>query len=284
MKQQPVNDRIQRKSPQWGVSQRWAVGIAQVLRGLTGGFTFRKTLPREFGGAKIIVTSRSDIRLLAPGFTSSAGDLLQIARLCIRSGDCVWDLGSNLGIFAFCAAWKAGPNGKVFSLEADPFYAEFQHRTVKTLPEGYAPVVPLCAAVADKMTILDLAVPKRGHSRSYLKTVAGNDPGETETIKQVVSVTCDFLVEHWGRPDFVKVDIEGAELLFLSGARKLLETMRPTFYIEVSERNRDDATKILRSQDYVLSRFSLSGEEIPLRGCEFNTVAKPAEKQGLNFL
>ena len=49
----------------------------------------------------------------------------------------------------------------------------------------------------------------------------------------MVSVTGDFLLDHWPAPDFVKMDVEGAELLALQGAGRLLEEVRPTFYIEV---------------------------------------------------
>jgi FkbM family methyltransferase len=252
--------------------------LAGLARQLTGSFTFRKRLPAAFGRARIRVTARSDVRLLVPGFARSAADLFTVAGSYVRPGDCVWDIGSNLGIFSFCAAWKAGPQGKVFSLEADPYYVELQHKTARTLACDYAPVIPLCVAVADGISILELAIPKRGHSRNHLRIVAGNDAGETQTIKHVVTITGDFLLEHWPKPDFVKVDIEGAELLFLSGAGKLLATARPSFYIEVGEAERDKITNLFRVQNYALFELSANGEEKSVERCAFNTLAKPAEK------
>jgi FkbM family methyltransferase len=177
--------------------------IAKIARKLTGNFIFRKKLPRAFGNARIDITSRSDIRLLTPGFRRSASDLLQVASLYIKPGSCVWDIGSNLGVFSFCASWKAGPQGSVYSLEADPFYVELQNKTVRSLPTGYSSVIPLCAAVADTMGIVGLCIPRRGHSRNHLASVESNNAGETEALKQVVSLTADFLLKYWPKPDFV---------------------------------------------------------------------------------
>ncbi len=43
------------------------------------------------------------------------------------------------------------------------------------------------------------------------------------------------LLSSMASPDFIKIDVEGAELLVLQGARKIIEEVRPVFYIEVGE-------------------------------------------------
>jgi FkbM family methyltransferase len=252
--------------------------LARVARHMTGRFTFRKRLPAEFGAARILVTTRSDVRLLAPGFSHTATDLFQIARAWIKAGDCVWDIGANLGIFSVCAAWKAGPRGRVLALEADPCYADLLYRTARTLSDRYASVTPLCAAVADQVSILELAIPRRGHTKNHLRIVSVMGDHETEAVKQVVSVTCDFLLARWPKPDFVKVDIEGAELLFLAGANQMLSQVRPGLYLEVSSANCDQMTDLLLSHRYVLSRVAADGTATPVNRCVFNTLAQPVEQ------
>ena len=252
--------------------------FASVARTITRGYVFRKRLPDDFGSVRIFVTPRSDIRLLTPGWESSAGDLLLVARRYIKSGDCVWDLGSNLGIFSFCAGYKPGSGGQCFSLEADPKYADLQNRTVSFLPDGFAPVTVLCAAISNEMALLDLVIPKNGHSRNHLALVAGNSAAEMESTKQVVAVTGDFLAMHWGPPNFVKIDVEGAELLALRGSRKVLEIVRPVFYIEVNPENQKEISALFHSLDYRLFSLAPDGREQPVESCAFNTIAKPAEK------
>jgi len=252
--------------------------VAKAARFATGRLVFRKKLPADFGSARIYVTPRSDIRLLKPGWKDSAGDLLLVARRHVRPGACVWDLGSNLGIFSFCAAFKSGSGGRCYSLEADPRYAEFQNRTLSRLPGGYARITVLCAAIAGGMSLLDLAIPRKGHARNHLAIVPGNSAGETETTKQVVCVTGDFLARHWGKPDFVKMDVEGAELLALQGAPSLLEKARPIFYIEVCEETQKPVSALLRGANYRLFRLAANGTEQAVESCVFNTLAKPVEK------
>lgn len=249
--------------------------LASIARTLTGKFLFRKRLPAAFGGSSIFVTSRSDIRLLAPGFEWGASDLLTVAKKYINTGDCVWDIGSNLGIFSFCSAYKAGPQGSIYSLEADPFFVEIQHRTSRSLPNSYAPVSPLCAAIANRMGLLKLAIPKNGLSRNHLSILSGNSASMAEMHKQVVTVTADFLLDHWPSPDFVKVDIEGAELLFLQGADLLLKSVRPTFYIEVNPENQSQVTELFRSYKYGFYSLDSSASEISEKGCCFNAIVKP---------
>ncbi len=64
-------------------------------------------------------------------------------------------------------------------------------------------------------------------------------------------VTLDTVLPASFAPDVVKIDIEGAELLALRGARKLL-AHQPALLIEVSDKNRDEVTALLRTHGYRL--------------------------------
>ena len=72
-----------------------------------------------------------------------------------------------------------------------------------------------------------------------------------------------------GRPkiEVVKIDIEGAELLALRGARDFLRECRPTIFLEIEPRNlkaypysKEDVVRFFEENDYGL--FSLEGDEI----------------------
>jgi FkbM family methyltransferase len=250
--------------------------IVPCLRALTGWAVFPKKLPAAFGGRRVMVTSRSDIQLLAPGFRRSAGDLLTVVEEVVRPGHVVWDIGSNLGIFSACASAKAGEKGKVFSLEADPRYADIQNRTFGRECRGdFAEVRVLCAAAADEPGLLELAIPKRGHARNHLVKVEGNSAGETLMVKMVPCVTLDFLAEHWEAPDVIKIDVEGAELLALNGATRLFEKHKPVVYIEVSESNRGPVTEFFKERGYRLSEVGKDGSITEVEQCAFNTLARP---------
>jgi FkbM family methyltransferase len=252
--------------------------LVKTARWLTGPVIFKKRLPPEFGSAKVCVTSRSDIRLLVPGWKESAPDLLQVVDRYVRKGDTVWDIGSNLGILSFCSSMRAGTGGKVYSLEADPRYADIQNRTLMQFPDDAARVDILCAAVADSLGILELAIPKKGHARNHLSVVAGNLAGETEVCKPVITVTLDWLLDRWTKPDFIKIDVEGAEVMAVRGGDRLFREARPIAYIECAKENRQFMTDYFRAIDYEFFALDHEGNESPTPHFVFNTVVKPREK------
>lgn len=181
------------------------------------------------------------------------------------------------GTLSFAAAVRAGATVRIYSIEADPRYAELQSRSARLLSQRCAPVSVLCAAAADTVGLLELVDSKRGHARNHLSIVAGNDAGADECRRSVIAVSLDWLLERWPQPDLVKIDVEGAELLALAGASTLLSRARPVLYIECSDANRDHASSILGAHGYRFFRLRADGAETPMDRCEFNTIAVPSD-------
>jgi len=253
--------------------------LTRLVRLMTGWVIFRKRFPKEFGSSSIYVTSDANVRYLMPGFRFAANDLLTIVERYIKPGQCAWDIGSNLGVFAFAAAFKAGQSGQVYSLEANPKFTELQNRSLPHLATGSAPITILCAALSDFMGLAEFNVVKQGEDKNYLTQANIKYPAnEILSTKQVVTVTGDFLIQYWKRPDFVKIDIEGAEFLALKGSSLLLTQARPVIYIEVRPNNQDEVTCLLLEHDYRLYKLTENGNEQRVDHCHFDTIAKPAEK------
>lgn len=210
--------------------------------------------------------------------------MFHAVRNYVSKGDTVWDIGSNLGILTFSSAVKVGPQGHVYSLEADPRYADIQSKTLRNFTLDSGKVSILCAAVANRPGVLDLVVPKKGHARNHLGVVAGNSAGEAEMTKQVVTLTLDWLLDFWHAPQFIKIDVEGAEVLATQGAERLFTEIRPLCYIECSSENSETMTRFFKDRDYLLYSLNEEGQEHPIDHFEFNTVAKPKEKcSGVNL-
>lgn len=67
-----------------------------------------------------------------------------------------------------------------------------------------------------------------------------------------MTVTLDWLLSNYSQPNFVKIDVEGAEFLVLKGAHRLLSDVRPTILCEVSAHCADAVTALFRHHSYNL--------------------------------
>lgn len=95
----------------------------------------------------------------------------------------------------------------------------------------------------------------------------------------VPTVTLDQLLDATFPPELVKIDVEGAELLVLDGAERLLREVRPMLLVEVAEQNVDAATERLRRAGYRIHDASAPEKGLPdIERCTWDTLAVPAER------
>jgi len=154
----------------------------------------------------------------------------------LRPGMTFYDLGANIGFFSLLAARIVGNAGRVVSFEADPEIAarlrenaehnHFMHVTVEQL------------AVWSKSGTVTFARIDAGKStdRGQGHVTSEHSVGELISVE---AVALDEYCRTVPAPDFVKCDVEGAEIEVLRGARELLTEKRPVFLCELhSEENR----------------------------------------------
>ena len=77
-----------------------------------------------------------------------------------------------------------------------------------------------------------------------------NDPSATELRIRTASI--DDLVDagEFGLPQFVKIDVEGAEGFVLQGMRRTIAAARPVLFVECSEAGREQAWLRLQELNY----------------------------------
>lgn len=163
----------------------------------------------------------------------------------VRPGDVCLDIGAEYGLYTLALAGLAGPGGRVCAVEPLPGPARFLRSATRTL--GARNVRVLRRAVGAEKGTGTLSLPlRRGlpvHGRAFLTTGARSAGPNAEfrgerTVAAPVT-TLDALVDEQGleHVDFIKADVEGAELAVLDGAATTLRTHRPALLLEIEDRH-----------------------------------------------
>lgn len=144
----------------------------------------------------------------------------------------VWDVGANCGTFSsFCLS--KGVKHTILLVEPDIFLMSILLQNAMAFH-----INPICAAISDSIDIVELNVAGRGRASNSISTAVGrSEQGSVRFSHAVPTLTLDFLVKKYGLPDFVKIDIEGAELLAMNGATELINSRKTRFLIEANQEN-----------------------------------------------
>jgi len=133
-----------------------------------------------------------------------------------RRGDCVWDIGANVGLYTQLFLEWVGPNGKVVAFEPVPENAAL----LRELDAGPQLTV-VEAALADADGQISLVVSGESGETSHI----GSDSSDALTVRVVRG---DSLVANEGvpSPDVLKIDVEGFEGDVLDGIPTALRSAR----------------------------------------------------------
>lgn len=174
----------------------------------------------------------------------------QFVRLIPRDAT-VYDIGAHVGYLTMLAAQQVGPQGTVVAIE--PLALNLKYLRAHLRANRIANVNVLAACVAETAGFADFDHGK-GTGRGRLGTLGHG-------AMKVVSLDDEIDSGRIPPPHFIKMDVEGAELLALRGALRCLALHRPTVLLSVhSTRLRDDCGALLRTLDYRIESGSKPGE------------------------
>lgn len=181
---------------------------------------------------------------------------LSMLKRLIKKGDVVLEVGGHIGYLSQVFEFLVGDCGKVFVAEPTPKSRSFLEKNVKR------ETVVFPFAISESNTEMDFYLEEfGGFTNSLIEEFTENSTlqlSDSQLIKNQDSLnkilvqvrTIDSICEEHGiTPNFLKIDIEGAEFDALKGATKILKEV-DCLMVEVS-RNHKGVFDLLKEYDFI---------------------------------
>ena len=176
----------------------------------------------------------------------------------LTPGQVFYDIGANIGVYTVMAAFQTGTAGKVYAFE--PHSGNFSRLLHNLQANNLMGIVhPLNIALNNAPGIfpfhhVDIG---SGQSNSQLHASANHpemeQPSVISEFKFATSVD-DLIESHrFDKPDHVKIDVDGNELLILTGMKRLFGSAGEpeTVQVEIHEGTEADIIDFMKGFDYV---------------------------------
>jgi FkbM family methyltransferase len=178
-------------------------------------------------------------------------------RPTVSPGSTVIDVGANIGFFALRFGRWVGPDGRVIAIEPESRNMATLRRRVQA---ARLQRVVLCVQAA--------ASDRSGQVRLALNPAHPGDHRIADEGEPVRAVTIDELTAgNTRKVALVKIDVQGAEMMVLTGARRLIETHRPAIFVEIA--------------NGPLERFGSSGDELVETIAALNYTGHTLTRRGI---
>ena len=162
-------------------------------------------------------------------------DLLQL--FCPTKGDIVVDVGAYLGRYALTSSNLVGENGKVVAIEGDPSHYEMLNKNLKLNRTSNVTAINCMVGSKDMHLIVGsednyLAVGSKDTHTNYqgISYKEFDDTGRVQIRDTIVHLNTldNLLIKQHGisEVNWMKIDVEGAELEVLKGAHNILSNSK----------------------------------------------------------
>ena len=179
----------------------------------------------------------------------------------LREGDCVLDIGANIGYYALMEARLVGPRGQVYAIEPVPHNMQLLEDSIRLNNYGNIETFRLAIGQTDSVAKMYLSDHPNWSSFYPPRRVTG-------TIDILISSVDSFL-KGKRLPGLVRMDVEGYEYEIILGMRGLLESNQPLrmfieFHPDIMGRQRASSfLSILQQHGFELKKIILEPNIYP---------------------
>jgi FkbM family methyltransferase len=154
----------------------------------------------------------------------------------LRPGDLAVDVGCFKAAYTYWMRRCVGAAGSVTAFEPQPEQVAYIRRMIAGMKWRNVNVEAL--GVSNAVGELELLRPASGHEATFVARKAEIE--KCEQIRVPVTTLDAHFAKRGGKPEFIKIDVEGHELEVLQGARETVSAHRPVLLVECETRHRPD--------------------------------------------
>ena len=164
----------------------------------------------------------------------------------VQPGDCVWDVGANVGLYALYAGLRVGAGGTVVAFEpaADNYAALCRNAALNPMP---ADVRCFCVALSDETRAATLFLTSQDAGRAAHVFGRTEDAASGEArphAQSALGFTADDFIARFGvrAPDHIKIDVDSIEERIVRGGAAAFAKAR-TLIVELNIGETEQARK-----------------------------------------
>jgi len=241
---------------------------------------------------QLLLPAGMDIYLLGAKTHDSEIRLTKYLMNTLKAGDQFIDVGAHFGFYSLLAAHKVGNEGTVHSFEASPNIYKIYKKNTASFKNIHKNNLA-CNRESATLTFFEFPIlyseyntinPDQYNSEPWMK----DNPPQKITID---SVSLDeYCAKNKVNPNFIKIDVEGAELTVLEGATNLLNDNDITLSLEylLNDQTHDTynkATRLLAKYNYKPHQINDAGqlESVTAERIEKSLVSRGIDSDNIIF-
>lgn len=155
----------------------------------------------------------------------------------IRRGDYCVDIGAHLGYYTFQFSRLVGDEGKVIAIEPVSKFKNILQKIIHR--KKYKNIILHQVALGGKGEFVEMGIPRINNQKKYAyarmrETFQDLEYAETEKVR---NVSGNELLANLPRIDFIKCDVEGAEVQVFTSMLTVVEQHKPVLLCEIIDKN-----------------------------------------------
>jgi FkbM family methyltransferase len=213
----------------------------------------------DVGFVRLDLQDEDQLQIYWTGLHRDDARIIRLMREVLPADGIFLDVGANIGLHTLAAAGRvAAGGGAVVAFEPHP--ANFRTLKHNIARNSHSHVLAHNAGLAEAAETLTCQGPAQGGNWS----LASQGPHSFQVRLLRLD---DYLLEHpLPRLDLIKIDVEGAEVRVLRGARQAIERFRPVIVFEACpawlrrlNTSNDELLGVLESMGYAIHRLPEDG-------------------------